>query len=555
MQVAAAAVVPQPADDTAQDATLHEQFETAHPVATPPVAEPIAGPEAEDTVSSQLVVSGQVASPVDTPDAPQTDDTDYGDHPDAESVAAKLQRIRAVVGQAPAATDGEYAEDQHAPAMPVISDAAIADIADDMPETDAPSEPAQSEITFDAPQTDEDDTSEPEYEAEPATDDDAMLNSLAAKMAAQDDDIANAPAATAPEEYNASDLTALVAQQVAEDPAPAEAKPALRAQVLRLRKQPIEAPEEALQETATADNFDFVADDLDDDADYADEEDIMDAATLDGLDDLDASTAGAATTLSAEDEANLMEELAEVERDFADADDVPMVAEAEAEAEAEIEVDAPKPHNSLPDTDDAMMSNIMDQTDQQLKAAVAATEAAHQLGDETATAAEAEEAFRGDLNDAVRPGKPVRVAKPTSRSARPRPAPLKLVASQRIDTPDAASADEGPVAPRRVAAPVAEVSADTASNFAEFAENMGATALPDLLEAAATYTAFVEGSEDFSRPQIKKKVQLGSGVEFSRKDGLRAFGTLLRQGRISKVQSGQFQISDETRFHPDTMAS
>ena len=549
MQVAAAAVVPQPADDTAQDATLHEQFETAHPVATPPVAEPVAGPEAEDTVSSQLVVSGQVASPVDTPDTPQTDDTDYGDHPDAESVAAKLQRIRAVVGQAPAATDGEYAEDQHAPAMPVISDAAIADIADDMPETDAPSEPAQSEITFDAPQTDEDDTSEPEYEAEPATDDDAMLNSLAAKMAAQDDDIADAPAATAPEEYNASDLAALVAQQVAEDPAPAEAKPALRAQVLRLRKQPIEAPEEALQETATADNFDFVADDLDDDADYADEEDIMGVATLDGLDDLDASTAGAATTLSAEDEANLMEELAEVERDFADADDVPMVAEAE------IEVDAPKPRNSLPDTDDAMMSNIMDQTDQQLKAAVAATEAAHQLGDETATAAEAEEAFRGDLNDAVRPGKPVRVAKLTSHSARPRPAPLKLVASQQIDTPDAASADEGPVAPRRVAAPVAEVSADTASNFAEFAENMGATALPDLLEAAATYTAFVEGSEDFSRPQIKKKVQLGSGVEFSREDGLRAFGTLLRQGRISKVRSGRFQVSDETRFHPDTMAS
>lgn len=549
MQVAAAAVVPQPADDTAQDATLHEQFETAHPVATPPVAEPVAGPEAEDTVSSQLVVSGQVASPVDTTDAPQTDDTDYGDHPDAESVAAKLQRIRAVVGQAPAATDGEYAEDQHAPAMPVISNAAIADIADDMPETDAPSEPAQSDITFDAPQTDEDDTSEPEYEAEPATDNDAMLNSLAAKMAAQDDDIADAPAATAPEEYNASDLAALVAQQVAEDPAPAEAKPALRAQVLRLRKQPIEAPEEALQETATADNFDFVADDLDDDADYANEKDIMDVATLDGLDDLDASTAGAATTLSAEDEANLMEELAEVERDFADADDVPMVAEAE------IEVDAPKPRNSLPDTDNAMMSNIMDQTDQQLKAAVAATEAAHQLGDETAIAAEAEEAFRSDLNDAVRPGKPVRVAKPTSRSARPRPAPLKLVASQRIDTPDAASADEGPVTPRRVAAPVAEVSADTASNFAEFAENMGATALPDLLEAAATYTAFVEGSEDFSRPQIKKKVQLGSGVEFSRKDGLRAFGTLLRQGRISKVRSGQFQMSDETRFHPDTMAS
>ncbi|MEN9010712.1 MAG: hypothetical protein ABF241_01390 [Yoonia sp.] len=117
-----------------------------------------------------------------------------------------------------------------------------------------------------------------------------------------------------------------------------------------------------------------------------------------------------------------------------------------------------------------------------------------------------------------------------------------------MDTPAAKS--DTVVAPRRVETSVENVSPAEASNFAEFAESMGASALPDLLEAAAAYTAFVEGSEDFSRPQIMKKVQLTSDVEFSREDGLRSFGKLLREGRISKVRNGRFIVSDETRFRP-----
>ena len=119
------------------------------------------------------------------------------------------------------------------------------------------------------------------------------------------------------------------------------------------------------------------------------------------------------------------------------------------------------------------------------------------------------------------------------------------------------------VRPRRIRAAVIEntvdedqddvedmiVSPEDARSFAEFAERLGASNLPELLEAAAAYTATVEGVEHFSRPHIIRKViGMAEEEDYSREDSLRSFGMLLRQGKIQKVSRGQFTLTDASRY-------
>ena len=598
-------------------------------------------------------------------------------HPDPSSVAAKLQRIRAVVGAADDTVDDAFAED--IPSAPVNSDdlseiaqnesgdaemdaditvaaeMQIAEVEADATETadlededladfasaledddhfdgdDDAAEDAQdvtlddmsfeeetegeavdarstiADILGDAGlQSDDEVSAEDAYHAEDGsaekasiavpdnTDDQisAVLRNLERAGATIPDDVAITPITSAP-----SDETDAMAQDDASQDAAeeaAEAKPTLRARILRVAKRVApptteapadaedEADDDAMLSNLADDNADLMAD-VETDIAMAEAEEAeanaaeVSIAALDGADDLTDFDDIVATDLPDAEEEDLQRALEEAS--FAEDADDEVVAAAEDIADtddhaAEItddlaakedETAARQGRSALPKNDDAAMSRIMEQADEelsnpessrrraaiaQLKAAVAATEAARQLGEDGAASKPKEDPFREDLNQVVRPRRAARPTTQETRSERPRPAPLKLVASQRVDTADAPDTDAGPVQPRRIAlsTPVNETDAD---NFAEFAEEMGATDLPDLLEAAAAYTAYVEGSADFSRPQIMKKVQATADQAFTREDGLRSFGTLLRQGRINKAGNGRFQISDETRFKPE----
>ncbi|WP_102225010.1 hypothetical protein [Acidimangrovimonas sediminis] len=288
-----------------------------------------------------------------------------------------------------------------------------------------------------------------------------------------------------------------------------------------------------------------------------------------------------ASSLSPEDEAELQAELAAVER----------------EVEAHRRVDRPDRGGRLileadtHATDDAM-GRLMRRTEDQLegaesrrrlatiahlKAAVAAKEADRELGsDGDANHDDALRSYRDDLARVVRPRRPVSDGAVAERTARPadRPAPLVLVSAQRIDRPAETAPAAPAIRPRRVTAGSnlaiddrhdededefddADVLASS-NSFTEFAERIGATDLPDLLEAAAAYTNCVEGREHFTRPQIMRFAAIAGrtvgaeeGDSFSREAGLRSFGMLLREGKIKKIKRGQFAISQSSRFIPE----
>ncbi len=229
---------------------------------------------------------------------------------------------------------------------------------------------------------------------------------------------------------------------------------------------------------------------------------------------------------------------------------------------------------------------------QHLKAAVAATVADRLAGVKKPSETLRADPYRADLARVVRPARPA-AARPTPvavpdlppedrpvaerpASDRPetdRPAPLVLVSELRIDRPAT------PLRPRRMTgsaavaaaayvedeeetppvlslrdpilapAPSEEAEDEDETAFAPqdrgafetFASRLEAGDLSQRLEAAAAYVTCVERQEDFTRPHLLRYVGADAG---SREDCLRAFGGLLRDGRITRARRGRFALPE-----------
>ncbi len=264
--------------------------------------------------------------------------------------------------------------------------------------------------------------------------------------------------------------------------------------------------------------------------------------------------------LSAEEEADLQRELAELdaelgeeagEADQRDAIEEPDRVEDKSERVKFQDVAKENDLERIFDEANTQMAapetSRRRNTIQHLRAALAATRAEKDAGADLTRKPDANP-YRGDLAAAVRPRRPEALAAPARSSARPeepRAAPLKLVAEQRVDT------QRAPVQPRRITAPKPEVLAPVEGGFSDFAEELGATTLPDLLEAAAAYLADVEGRTQFSRPMLMGKLKEVDEEGFSREEGLRSFGKLLREGKLQKLSGGRFAVTEETEFRAE----
>jgi hypothetical protein len=596
-----------PAQPVARSAPAISAPEAAAPVApvTPPTAEPTNAPIAEP------------ASPHGETAGPQTP-------PAGSSIADKLERIRAAVAQR---NQAEFAEDQNE-AMNFGSNVAPESFEDDGVEEALVVEPVQDEVPVSAElsaeneadigeevedkveaaeietgaekpsriaapfqeaaaiiaeMNDESDDTASEDLPEDEDDQDATLGNVLSSLQSDEAVITEAEAEIADEiadEITDTDtalhemdpnLAADIAEatrpvETAEDEAANDPLQRVRARVVKMRRSDFEAETQVEDAAANANE---------EKAEEADAEESPEALTETLRRELGTST------LDAEDEDELMRELAEVAIAAEVGEEGEIGEDIEEEAPAaffddEDEVEDDSDARNVFDTSDASMSRLMDETDremakgentrrrnaiQHLKAAVTAIRAEKSEKGDVSEEDEAE-VYKEDLARVVRPRRP----EGASQTRRQLP-PLMLVSEQRIDTPKdvPGGANITPVRPRRVSRAALAVQENealetaeeihttppkTGITFADFAEAQGAESLADVLEAAAAFSNFVQGRETVSRPQIMHLAKEAMPQDVPVEERLRSFGQLLRQGKIRKQSRGQFTVADTTRFKP-----
>lgn len=575
-QTAEAAVTEEPADvdlddlaaaapieiETAQDATTvqtQSTFEEDENDIVPgqPDAEVEAFFAEAQLKTSEKIDFEDVEDPA--PAAPKRDTA-----PKGESIAEKLQRIRAVVAQTkPAEETDDFLEDEHAGAQAqsaAVLETAVEDIQDALEaddETEAAAQIAKSPVAREGDDVDDILARLQEYGDEREPEADSLLSEAADDVETETDvsdrlknlfgDEDDAPEAPVSKKNitTTPDLTTEVEPlDVAQEPEPGTP----RARVIKVKRADLDAAIER--------------GDLEE---FSIEDDAETEQTISELDRL-APSKTAQTSLSPDQEDELARELAALEADIDSGADR---AKPAPEARKPRRDAAASALPSLDERSDADMNRLLAEADHKmdepesatrrdafshLRAAVAAKKADVAMGG-SVDEEKRDDAYRSDLAQVVRPRRPEGNTSRTPRPSDKRPAPLKLVAEQRIDA--GRPHTEGPVRPRRVSAVKEPVQTNDASgSFADYAQEVGAHTLPQLLEAAAAYMSFVEGCEQFSRPQLMTKVrQAGAEDDFSREDGLRSFGQLLRSGKIEKIKGGRFTVSDDIGFRPDQRAA
>jgi hypothetical protein len=491
-------------------------------------------------------------------DAPEDDD---------DSVAARLRRIRSVVAKG--AGDFEpagFSEDEHAQDFlaDTVADLDAALLADDITDEAAPDgvDPAEIDAGDDALANVAKEMSDFD-DSDTLDDEDVAIQNL------QEDTLAQLLADSVPDEEiepeesleaqldEPEERLEVLEGDIADDSEEDAEQSQLRARVIKMKRSDFEA---AVADGELEETFDILEEEPADD--------ILEEEPADEADSI----------LSPEDEAELQSELDAVEAELRDVEDDVDLSGLDLEQEETPEAAANRAKSRLlTDAEDQQMSRLFDQTESQLdapessrrrsaiqhlRAAVEANAAEKDAGsrlrpetDEdpyrsdlaSVVGASLDDEAYEDLEDVADTDDAEEVA-PRPRARRPleaRPAPLKLVAEQRIDTP------REPVRPRRVSAAQAvepeDISHD-AESFREFAEDIGAANLSELLEAAAAYMSDVEGRVQFSRPMLMGKLKEATAEEFSREDSLISFGQLLRNGKLQKLKGGRFAVTDETDF-------
>ena len=467
----------------------------------------------QDTLVEPVVASVQAEKPAiksaiaadgtlkilnaDQPAPVQTDD-------DIDTVSEKLERIRAVVAKSGTTTGANgYSEDEHADeffAKP--SDITYTPTSEDIAKAEAARLAKEATVKAEA------------EKAEAAR----LAEKAKAKVAAE-----KAEAARLAEE--AADAEAEVAATIAEQEAQA-----------------------ALKEIET-----------------------KSSETIFASDDFEAAlTAELSDTLVAEDKPSAEPQEVAEETEVAEAAPVKRRSLLEV---AGIDDSAAQMDRILGDTNDKMgdeASRRRHDALAHLKAAVAATKAEEATAGKQTTV-DGSTQYRDDLAKVVRPvtgpvaatstDKPVKAEGSNSR-----PAPLVLVSEQRVKTDEEIAANLKERTKVRVEAVktatapgaliVDEDDYDASEvGFAEFVAENGASSLTELLEAAAVYEAHVEGREHFSRPMILRRVgRFKENDDVKREDILRAYGELLRDEVIQKIERGRFIVTPDSKYITNPMA-